>query len=281
MNKIESAVFKIAGIRPESEDVKWYSIVTLAAFAKIDQLRNGTRFEGDILPALGPAFVVLNHRNYFDIARGYVLCEKSHRLFKTFAKHTLFDPKAEESGKVKERTGRKSDLLNLGSGSNRFKLAFANIISAIVRGAEAMPVERGGSLKEIRKFLKKAKDEFDKKRIVAMLAQGTRTEDGRLNDPMKGPEIVAMENPDVPIYSVSMAKRHVGVRRLGSYNELCENPKYSRLAETNLTVLIFDAIADISDPEVKKDWYEVQRPALLPPTLSIKSQPETLQPLRP
>lgn len=263
MNLIEKGFFKLAGIKPEGEDLKWYSIAGFSLLAKIDQLKNKSSFEGDPLPEEGPALVIANHREkpVFFI-RGYRVGEINHRIIRVFAKHTLFDYHAEEAKEVRERTGKSSDLLNVTPQSPWWHRKAADILAAGIKGLGANPVVRGGSDADGLDFLDKGAAEFKIKHIVGIFGQESRSR--TLANPMPGPGVLATENSEVPIYALAMCDKRISVRRLGTYEELWDDPKTHKLAEKNLMVLIFDAIADMSDPEIKNDWYQNQRPKLLP-----------------
>lgn len=265
MSLVERGFLKIAGVKRESDDLKWYAVTAFSLLAKIDHLLSHPFYEGDPLPQEGPALIIGNHPNPRGFIRGYRLGEMNHRIIRTFAKNTLFDYHTIEPEEVWQRTGKKQDLLNVTSKSPWWHRQAAKMLAAGIKGLGSIPVARGGTEDDMQDFLDKGEAAFQKRLIVGIFGQETRSR--TLANPMIGPATLAMENYEVPIYAVAMLDKGIRVRRLGTFEELWNNPATHDLADTNLTVLIFNAIADMSDPEIRDDWYQVQRPKLLPPSL--------------
>lgn len=256
----ETIACRLIGIRPESEKIKWYSIVLLEAFAEIDRRKHGTIYEGILLPSEGPAFLFANHRSMWDIARGFRVGQRSHRIPVTFAKSTLLDPTLKESAEVAARTGHKSDILNSDS---RWTMWIRYGIAAICKGAEAESLTRGGGLKEINDFRKRVKAIIAANRITACFLQETRNREGKLSDPKPGVVWLAKDNPHIPIYPMGISTERVSIGKPFTYNEMLQDPTYEALARSNFLVVIADRIADQLDPEARENWYKVQRPKVL------------------
>lgn len=275
MNKIESYFYKLAGVRKESENTKWYSIAAFSLIAKVDQLLHHPSYGGDPFPENGPGLIIGNHPQPIGFIRGFRLCEINHRMATPFIKHTLLDYRQSEPAEIRQQTGKKQDLLNVTTESPWWHRKIADLLSACFKGLRAMPIVRGGTEADMMDFLDRGQAELKKKHLVGIFAQQTRSTN--LADPKPGPAILAMENSEVPIYAVAIGNKQISLRRLGSYEELWDDPKTHDLAQTNLTVLIFDAIADQlresrdpSDIAMGDDWYQNQRPKLLPNGLETR-----------
>lgn len=140
------------------------------------------------------------------------------------------------------------------------------LIAALPAGVEAMPVLRGGGLKELREFLERGRTQFEAERVVALFAQETRNKEGKLTDLRPGAELLAKNNPDVAIYPAGITAKKPHRATIGepfTYNQMLKDPEFSKLARINFTVLIGDKIAQLLDEPEKIDWYEVQRSKLL------------------
>lgn len=256
----ETIACRLVGIRPESEKIKWYSVVLLEGFAKLDRVLHHTTYEGAFLPAEGPAFLVSNHRRMWDIARGYRVGQRSHRIPVTFAKSTLLDPTLKESAEVAARTGHKSDILNSDS---IWTMRIRHGIAAICKGAGAESLTRGGGMKEINDFRKRGKAIITANRITACFVQETRDKEGKLSDPKPGAAWLAKDNPDIPIYFMGISKNRVSIEGPHTFNQLRNDPAYADLPTKYLIVAIVDKIANLLEPPERNDWYEVQRPQVL------------------
>lgn len=261
----ETVFYNLVGIKPESEGIKWYSVAFFEAFSKLDRLIHFTKYEGVQLATSGPALIVSNHTSMWDVAKGYRVGQQGHRIPRTYTRENLLDPTIQESEKVKVRTGQKRDLLN------STPMPFKHLIAAIPRGVEAIPVPRGGDLKDLRQFLARGHARFEAGLVVAIFSMETRNKEGKLINPMIGPELLAKNNPDVPIYPMGISGRgfsrwflhRVRVGKPFTYNEILVDLKCAELAKQNFTVIINDRIANQLNPLEKQDWYEVQRPKVL------------------
>lgn len=253
----ERIVCRLAGIQPESEEIRWYSIVALEAFAKLDGILHGTTYEGALLPLAGPALLVSNHTSMWDIARGYRVGQRSRRIPRTFARDTLLDPTLTESSQVSARTGHKSDVLNSGL------LPIRQAIAAVCKGAEAQPITRGGGMEVLNDFLKRGRAIFEAHQLAACFIQETRNKDGKLRNPKPGVALLAAANPDIPIYFMGVSRKRVSIKGPYTFNQLRNEPAYNQLPRKYLIVAMADKIADQLDPEERNDWYEVQRPLTL------------------
>lgn len=267
MSLLERAVNRATGINPESNRIRWYSVLFFELFARYDNFRNHTIYRGVLLPTEGPALIVSNHTSMLDTAKGYRMVQRSGRIPRTFTRESLLDPTKQESGFILARTGHKKDILNSSP------MLIRRLIAALPAGVEAIPVPRGGGLKELREFLERGRAQFEAGRIVALFAQETRNKEGKLTDLMPGAELLAKNNPDVPIYPVGITVRKPHRAAIGkpfTYNQTLKDPELSELARKNFTVLIGDKIARLLDEPEKIDWYEVQRPKLLAPKKKTK-----------
>lgn len=194
----------------------------------------------------------------WDTAKGYRVGQKSGRILRTFTKDTLLNPNKQASEKVKNRTGHKSDLLNSGPQWLR------RLIAAIPAGVEAIPVTRGAGLRDLKDFLRRGKERFNAGLAVAIFSQETRNKDGRLVNPMPGAALLAQNNPDIPIYTMSISKSPKGHHRVFvgepfTYNQMLIDPLYGNSVKTSFTVFLNDRLADHLDPGNKDDWYANQR----------------------
>jgi len=259
MNRVESAFYNLVGIKPESEGIKWYSVAFFEVFAKFDWLFHRTIYEGTPLPSEGPALIVANHTSMWDIAEGYRMGQRSGRVVRTFTRASLLDPTAQESEAVKTRTGHKKDILNASP------IFVKRLLAAILNGAEAISIMRGGSLKDLRDFKARGRESFARGMLTGIFILETREKSGKLVDPKPGAEILARDNPNIPIYPVGIAVKpyRASIGKPFTYNQMLESPEYGALARTNFTVLFCDRIADQLDPKNKQDWYEVRRPLAL------------------
>lgn len=259
MNRVESAFCNLVGIKPESDGIKWYSVAFLEVFAKFDWLFHHTIYEGTPLPSEGPALIVANHTNMWDAAEGYRIGQRSGRIVRTFARANLLDPTAQEPETVKARTGRKKDILNASP------VLVKHLLASVLNGAEAISIMRGGGLKDLRDFRARGHESFARGMLTAMFISETREKSGKLVDPKPGAEILARDNPDIPIYPVGIAVRPhwVSTGKPFTCNQMLNDPEYGALARANFTVLLCDKIADQLPPWIRQDWYEVQRPLAL------------------
>lgn len=263
---VERVTFRLIGIQPESEQIKWYSVAILEMFAKLDRLLHRTTYEGTLLPSEGPALLISNHTSMWDIARGFRVGQRSHRIPRTFAKSTLLDPAIKESTEVATRTGHKSDILNSNS---KWKRWIRKEIAAVCNGAGAQSLTRGGGKKDIDDFLTKGETIFKASLVAACFFQETRNKDGKLRDPKQGVALLAAANPDIPIYLMGISKKRVSLEGPYTFNQLRNDPAYANLPRNRFIVAMVDKIADQLDPEERNDWYEVQRPL----TLSRRKSP--------
>ncbi|MBI2334644.1 1-acyl-sn-glycerol-3-phosphate acyltransferase [Candidatus Daviesbacteria bacterium] len=250
MSLLERVVNRATGINPESDGIKWYSVACFEAFARMDWLLHRTSYRGIHLPSTGPALIVSNHTSMWDTAKGYRMGQQSKRIIRTFTRASLLDPETMESKSVLARTGHKSDILN---SSPRW---LKHIIAAIPQGVEAIPVARGGEIRDIRNFLKKGRERLEAGLLVGIFVQETRHKDGKLADLMRGVELLARDNPDVPIYPAGISARIPHRVSIGK-------PFTYRQAKDNFMIFLGDSIANQLDPEIINDWYVNQRPSLL------------------
>ncbi len=266
MSLLESAVYRATGINPESDGIKWYSVLFFELFAQYDNFRNHTIYDGVLLPADGPVLFVGNHTSMFDTAKGYRIAQRSGRIPRTFTRESLLDPTKPEPASVLERTGRKKDILNSSP------MWVRRIIAALPAGVEAISVSRGGGRKESNELLQRVRAQFEARRLVALFVQETRNKEGQLTNLMRGAGLLAKNNPDVPIFPVGITVRKPHRATVGepfTYNQMLSDPEFAELTRTNFTVLIGDKIARLLDEPEEIDWQEVQRPILLAPKRKI------------
>ncbi len=266
MSLLESAIYRAIGVRPESDGIKWYSVLFFELFAQYDNFRNHTIYDGVLLPTDGPILFVGNHTSMFDTAKGYRIAQRSGRIPRTFTRESLLDPTKLEPTSVLERTGRKKDLLNSSP------IWVRRIIAALPAGVEAIPVSRGGGRKESSELLQRVRDQLNARRLVALFVQETRNKEGKLTNLMRGAGLLARNNPDVPIFPVGITVRKPHRATVGepfTYNQMIIDPKFAELARTNFIVLLGDRISELLDEPEKIDWHEVQRPILLAPKRKI------------
>lgn len=112
MSLLESVVNKATGINPESNGIRWYSVLFFELFARYDSFKNHTIYEGVPLPTEGSALIVGNHTSMMDTAKGYRMVQRSGRIPRTFTRQSLLDPTRQEPAFVLKRTGHKKDILN-------------------------------------------------------------------------------------------------------------------------------------------------------------------------
>lgn len=194
----ETALYKLIGIKPESPRIRWYSVAVFEAFAKIDWLLHRTIYEGQ-LPSSGPMLLVANHTSVWDIAKGYRVGQRGQRIVRTFTKSTLLDPTVQESEEVRARTGHKKDLLN------KAPMWSKRLFAAILNGVETLPVARGGGRRGIQEFRQIGHESLEKGYLTAVFILETREKSGRIVHPMRGPEVLARDNPDIPIYPLGFS----------------------------------------------------------------------------
>ena len=258
MSLLESAIYRATGVHPESDGIKWNSVLFFELFAQYDNFRNHTIYDGVLLPTDGPVLFVGNHTSMFDTAKGYRIGQRSGRIPRTFTRESLLDPTKLEPASVLARIGQKQDILNSAP------VWVRHFIAALPAGVEAIPVPRGGGLKELREFLERGRAQFEAGRLVALFVQETRNKEGKLTNLMPGAELLVKNNPDVPVYPVGITVRKPHKATVGepfTYNQMLKDP--------NFTVLIGDRIAQLLDEPEKIDWHKVQRPILLAPKRKI------------
>lgn len=262
----EQAFYKLVGVKPESDRIRWYSVAFFEALAKFDRL-HGTTYHGTRINEQGAALLLANHTSLFDLGKGYKVAQRSHRIPCTFTRLSFLDPSKQDSERVRARTGHKVDILNSGP------MWFRRIIAALPTGTEAMPVVRGGGRQDLEDFLARGREKFDAQRLVACFVQETRHKDGKLASLARGVAVLAKNNPDVPIYPMGISKRRlwktpikfhwVSVGEPFTYNQMLQDPTYTAREKANFIVIIGDKIADQLAPEEKRNWYETQRPQFL------------------
>ncbi|MEK7617313.1 MAG: hypothetical protein AAB414_04625 [Patescibacteria group bacterium] len=253
---LEQLIFKLTNVDPESSGVRGYSVAVFELFAKLDWLLHRTTYHG-LLPTTGPMLMVANHTRAWDIAKGYRVGQRSGRIVRAFARATLLDPNLKESEEVRERTGRKNDLLNNGPRWIRSRIA------AILNGVEAILIDRGGSLAEARAFKERGREALGKGFLTAVFIMETREKSGRIVNPRPGAAYLAKNNPDIPIYPVGFSKNAASIGPGFTYNQMIQDPDYGELANSNFTVLLCDRIADQLPDPIRSDWYDDQRQKIL------------------
>lgn len=261
MTTPEQALFEIIGFRPETNGIRWYSSIAFEMLAKLDYLLHHTVFEGSQLPTEGPVLLIGNHTSLWDPVKAYRFGQMTgSRIIRAFTRDSLLDPTIQESQTVLNKIGHKRDLLNSAP------LPIRRLIGMLPAGFEAIPVSREPNRNSIKSFLARGKNAFDKGFAVGMFIQETRHKDGKLANLMRGAEWLARDNPDVPILPMGISVRLPHRVRTGpifTYRQMVVNGEAGEIARQNFTVFLGDRIAELLDPEIKKDWYDNQRPCLL------------------
>lgn len=258
---LEVITCRLAGVNPEIQGIRWYSVAAFAALARLDEFLHHTTYGGELIPTSGPAIIVANHISMWDIAKGYRIGQRSHRILRTFTRASLLNASKQDPQRVLARTGHKADIFN------RAPKWLKYFIAAFPKGVDAIPVPRGGSREAVEQALVVGSGKLSEGLAVAIFGQETRQKDGRLVNLMPGPAFFARKNPDVPIQVVRISQEpdrdRVSISKPFTYNQMRRDPELGDLARHHFDVLIGDRIADLRDDAVRADWYQTQRPLIL------------------
>lgn len=250
-------------------DTRWLYYLFIP-ICEIPALLTHSRIEFDseeareTFPKEGPAMIISNHADWKDpIAIQWAVIAASRRLVHNVIKRTLLDPDAKETEAAEKKRTQK-DVIGAKPSGLISKFFRHRIVSPFMRATHGIPVDIGGSLRQLSDFSDAIAREVGDGQLFGIFPQAHRKPPLDLLDFYEGAAIIARRHPHLPVVPAGISgsdRGFIGISkvriRIGETLHYADFEAEGRKRPTirGFTDLIADRVGElIDDPYLKPAW---------------------------
>lgn len=205
-------------------DTKTYKFLAVPGVTLFERRKGTIVDSGNLTPDArkslrsGPIFVVANHPKTASIFHvGYAVREALKRPTTMVMRHTLLDPNAEESEKVKNDTGNKNDIFNKKPETRKEKLVRHGASFFLRRIGDPISIIRGEGGEE---YEEKIPEAIANNEAIGIFLLDSRTHQANLLKAKSGIAQILLDNPNVPMLLLGISEKAVGSEVDGNKEEV-------------------------------------------------------------